>query len=77
MLEIETCSGILIIGFSAYLSWPKPMITQELWDYSTLSRASLHANQLSKHVLNFSLCNPRNKKNVPPTVLHTSRVMQT
>ena len=30
LLEIETRSGILIIGFSAYLSWPKPMITQEL-----------------------------------------------
>ena len=36
LLEIETRSGILIIGFSAYLSWPKPMITQELWDCSTL-----------------------------------------
>ena len=49
------------------------MITQELWDCSTLSRTSLHADQLYKHVLNYSLYVPQTK-NVSPTVLHTTRV---
>ena len=53
------------------LSSLKPTITQEFWDCSTLSRASLYVDQLFKHVLNSSLYNPRTK-NVSLTVLHKS-----
>ena len=38
------CSEILIVDFSAYLFWPKPMITQEFWNYFTLVKANLHVD---------------------------------